>query len=178
MVNQSTFKNVMPKVSSPLLKQMLVAMSCNMFCLITGCTFGFTAVLLPQIKKDDEFPYSDTYDSWIASSSCLAMAVGCFAGGLLSDRYGRRITHLIVAMPFLAGWIVLAFAKNVLALLIGRVLTGLSSGVFRSLGAIYLGEIFLPVTVHYKGAYTLMDIRFPKYSLTERQSTSDDYNLL
>ncbi|KAL0810064.1 hypothetical protein ABMA28_010882 [Loxostege sticticalis] len=72
------------------------------------------------------------------------MAFGCIGAGIFSDKYGRRFTHLIVSIPFVMGWIVLAFASNVLILLIGRILTGLCTGVFRSLGAVYLGEISSP----------------------------------
>lgn len=73
------------------------------------------------------------------------MALGCIAAGYLSDKYGRRITHIMAATPFILGWVVQAFANDVILLLVGRVLTGLSTGVFRSLGAIYLGEIANPI---------------------------------
>ncbi|XP_028168140.1 facilitated trehalose transporter Tret1-like isoform X2 [Ostrinia nubilalis] len=122
----------------------LVAISCNFFCIGVGSTFGLSAVLLPQIKNETNFIYDDSYDSWVGSSSCLAMAFGCISAGVISDRFGRRFAHLLVALPFIAGWLILGFAKNITMILIGRVITGACTGALRSLGPVYLGEIANP----------------------------------
>ncbi|KAL0859518.1 hypothetical protein ABMA27_010674 [Loxostege sticticalis] len=133
------------KLSIIVLKVVLAALSCWLFSLGAGCTLGFTAVLLPQIKEDPNFPYNDSYnDSWVASSACLAMAFGCIITGVLSDRYGRRITQLAVAPLYVVGWIAMAFATNITLLILGRVVTGMCYGAFRSIGAVYLGEIANP----------------------------------
>ncbi|KAF9419713.1 hypothetical protein HW555_003832 [Spodoptera exigua] len=46
-------------------RQVLATFASSLLSLAGGITFGFTAVLLPQLKTDTNFPYDEIYDSWI-----------------------------------------------------------------------------------------------------------------
>ncbi|CAG7824688.1 unnamed protein product, partial [Allacma fusca] len=54
--------------------------------------------------------------------------LGCFfagfAAGFLVQRIGRKNTMLILAPPFFAGWLIIAFAETAALVLLGRFITG------------------------------------------------------
>lgn len=59
----------------------------------------------------------------------LPMALGCLLAGLMLDRLGRRRSQLLICVPFTAGWVLLALAQDLPAILGGRFLTGLCVGL-------------------------------------------------
>lgn len=72
------------------------------------------------------------------------MAVGCIIGGFLMEKFGRKATHLIAAVPCLIGWLVIYFATSLELLLLGRFLTGLVVGVLGPPSSVYIGETSAP----------------------------------
>ncbi|KAJ0171118.1 hypothetical protein K1T71_013317 [Dendrolimus kikuchii] len=117
--------------------------SCLLF-MTSGVTFGYTGVLLPQLREDTEYPYDKNLDSWIASISPLAMMAGCIGSGILSDALGRKTGQLIVIFPFIAGWLIMSFAQNNAVMLLGRFITGFCTGAVRPTTMVYIGEITSP----------------------------------
>ena len=59
----------------------------------------------------------------------LGAAAGGVLGGWLVDRAGRKLSLLLCAVPFVAGFTVITAAQNVWMLLGGRLLTGLACGI-------------------------------------------------
>lgn len=109
-----------------------------------GMIFGHTAVLLPKLEADEEYPYDKAYDSWIASIAPLAMMIGCVCGGPISDAIGRRKGQMLLTLPYTLSWIITGTAKNNLTMLIGRFIAGICTGAVRPLGMVYIGEISDP----------------------------------
>ncbi|KAL1502547.1 hypothetical protein ABEB36_007673 [Hypothenemus hampei] len=72
------------------------------------------------------------------------MAIGSLMGGLTIQKYGRKQTHLIICLPFWIGWILIYYAFNLEMLLVGRFLTGLSSGMIGPATGVYIGETSEP----------------------------------
>lgn len=72
------------------------------------------------------------------------MAFGCLLAGFLMDRFGRKMTILIINVPFVVGWCIISMSKCVTWLLLGRILTGFCVGVLSPTGAIYLSEMTDP----------------------------------
>lgn len=59
----------------------------------------------------------------------LAVPVGAIAGGFIMDAIGRLNTVKLAAIPGVFGWTLIAMATNFPMLAIGRLLTGLASGL-------------------------------------------------
>ncbi|KAG6448274.1 hypothetical protein O3G_MSEX005406 [Manduca sexta] len=69
---------------------------------------------------------------------------------VLMDVYGRKVAHFLVIIPGVVGWILMYFANNVLGLMIGRILGGITAGATVALGAIVIGEYSAP---KYRGMF-------------------------
>lgn len=59
----------------------------------------------------------------------LGMAIGCFFGGALSDRFGRRRSQFICLLLFFLGSIICYFSTDYALLIIGRVLQGIGISI-------------------------------------------------
>lgn len=81
---------------------------------------------------------------FVASMAALPMALGCIFGGFLMQKFGRKTTHLIAAIPCVIGWLVIYFATSIELLLLGRFLTGLVVGVLGPPSSVYIGETSAP----------------------------------
>ncbi|CAG5037774.1 unnamed protein product [Parnassius apollo] len=127
-----------------LIKQITATSVSGFLSLCAGLAFGFSAVLLPQLKKDENFPYDESYSSWIASVTPLSMVLGCLSAGSIIDGLGRKPGHIILAFSFTVSWLIQAFAKNNQVMLLGRFFTGICTGAIRPITLVYLGEIADP----------------------------------
>lgn len=114
-------------------------------------TSGYSAVLLPQLQSNgSELPISEETATWIASMAVLPMALGCLAGGYLMEQFGRKMAHLILSIPFVAGWVMIGFANNLMVLLAGRFISGACVGLLGPPGSVMIGEISSP---KYRGIF-------------------------
>lgn len=66
------------------------------------------------------------------------------------NSYGRKIAHALIVLPAIIGWLCIHFANGIPALMIGRILGGVTAGGTVSLGAIVIGEYSSPV---YRGMF-------------------------
>lgn len=79
------------------------------------------------------------------------LAVGALVGGFLGEpsnkMFGRKYSLVLFSIPFIAGWLSLAFAQNLGWygwLVIGRLLTGLGCGLVSGTAPTYVVEIAPP----------------------------------
>lgn len=70
----------------------------------------------------------------------LPMAIGCVAGGILMEKFGRKLAHLILSVPFIIGWLLISIADSLTFLLIGRFITGFCVGLIGPVSSVYIGE--------------------------------------
>ena len=78
--------------------------------------------------------------SAVLAGACLAAGFG----GWLADRFGRRLVMLNLALLFIVGALVSAFAGSVDALLAGRFLIGICIGIVSFVAPLYIAEIAPP----------------------------------
>jgi facilitated trehalose transporter len=71
----------------------------------------------------------------------LSTPLGCILGGYLMDLLGRRTTLLLLEVPLIAGWLLIAFAGGVPQIYAGRLLVGLGSGLVGAPARVYTGEV-------------------------------------
>lgn len=107
-----------------------------------GNAIGWTSPTLPLLL-DENSPIHITPDqsSWINSMMILSSVISALPAAYVADRFGRKITMLIGAVPYMLGWLVLIFATTVYELYIARVLPGIGYGIIYTVAPMYLGEI-------------------------------------
>lgn len=72
------------------------------------------------------------------------MMVGSLFSGSMSDGIGRKMGQLVLIVPFTIGWIIMGVANNNALMLIGRFITGVSTGSVRANSMVYIGELSDP----------------------------------
>ncbi|KAJ9592807.1 hypothetical protein L9F63_015529 [Diploptera punctata] len=105
-------------------------------------SLGFPSVSLDELEDVDKL--SEDESSWFASMLSVATIFGCLACGPLLDWLGRRKTLIIMNIPFIIGWTILCVAPSpapLYMLYIGRVLTGIGSGMVSIPACVYIGEM-------------------------------------
>lgn len=65
-------------------------------------------------------------------------------GGTVSNKFGRRGSLLLCSLIFALGGMILAFAKNMNWMLVGRVLSGVASGASVVVTPLYVHELAPP----------------------------------
>lgn len=82
--------------------------------------------------------------SSIASANYFASAIGGWAGGWLSDRFGRARVLRLTILWFSVFSFISGFAQNYEQLFVLRLLQGLGFGAEWAVGAVLLGEMIAP----------------------------------
>uniref|UniRef100_A0A6N2KS34 Major facilitator superfamily (MFS) profile domain-containing protein n=1 Tax=Salix viminalis TaxID=40686 RepID=A0A6N2KS34_SALVM len=111
-------------------------------------------------KESSVKPSDDQYckfDSQIltlfTSSLYLAALVSSIGASIATRTYGRRPTMMASGVLFAAGAIVNGFAKNVVMLIVGRLLLGFGIGCANQSVPIYLSEV---APYKFRGAFNMM----------------------
>ncbi|CAH1185984.1 unnamed protein product [Phyllotreta striolata] len=126
-------------------KQFILGLLVNFSSIAPSMSLGFSAIALPFLKTT----LNPSQLSWFASVASLATPFGCFFAGPFADKYGRKKAMLFVNGVSLLGWIVIGsfcYTKSdrFWFILLGRILTGLSTGLCSSPATVYMAEISTP----------------------------------
>ncbi|KAF9407946.1 hypothetical protein HW555_012208 [Spodoptera exigua] len=110
-----------------------------------GSVVGFPAILLPQVKDpNSHIQLTREEGSWIASVTAITLLLGSFLAPPIMGRLGRKIAHFVVIALILLGWIVILLATSLEAMIVGRVIHGMSFGLMLPLRSALLGEYTSP----------------------------------
>lgn len=85
-----------------------------------------------------------------AAISSLALLFGNMISGYLMERFGRRLSQMLLSLFYIGGWITIAFANSIHLILFGRFITGFCQGWLGPLGPVFVGEISTPA---YRGLF-------------------------
>uniref|UniRef100_A0A1Y1MRV1 Major facilitator superfamily (MFS) profile domain-containing protein n=1 Tax=Photinus pyralis TaxID=7054 RepID=A0A1Y1MRV1_PHOPY len=106
----------------------------------SGMHYGWPSASLPKL----EGIATNEEGSWMAVMPLVGAMCGSLCGGLVVDLIGRKKTILLSTFPYFIGWILVAYAKSVVVILVARFLAGIGDGFSFSALPIYLGEISDP----------------------------------
>lgn len=135
------------ETQAPIRRQILTCFGTFMVTLGSGATAGFSAILIPQLQNSkEERQYSIEMISWLASISSFALVFGNLLSGYLMERFGRRISQLVLCVFFVSGWATIGLSNEIIyVILTGRFITGLCQGWLGPLGPVFIGEISSPI---------------------------------
>lgn len=108
-----------------------------------GLLFGYdTGVISGAILfVQDQFALSATMEELVVSVVLLGAIIGAAAGGVLTDRCGRRRPLMWAGMIFTVSALGTALAPTVAWLLAGRVVSGLGIGLASFIAPMYIAEL-------------------------------------
>ncbi|KAL1433888.1 hypothetical protein MTO96_012113 [Rhipicephalus appendiculatus] len=104
-----------------------------------GCSVAYSSPALPSIRKSMEF--SSTESDWFGSLAMLGAVLGGLGGGRQLNVIGRRGTLIASSLWFMLGWTCLVVATPKAALFVGRLLTGVGTGIAALTVSVFISEI-------------------------------------
>merc|ERR1711971_296338 len=128
--------------------QLFPVLAANIAALSSGLAIGFSSILLPQLRPTyngtephQPFLISEEEGSWIAAMFSLGAIFGGLVSAFLGKTYGRRVSLMMLTVPDLLGWILVASSQNIWMMLAGRFLAGLSAAGYSPNIQIFVAEI-------------------------------------
>ncbi|XP_066246284.1 facilitated trehalose transporter Tret1-like [Euwallacea similis] len=119
----------------------------NLITFSAGGCWSWTSPILPKLSSNDSDinplprPTTTLEDSWIAAIMNLGALVGPLAGGVCSEKFGKKNTLLIFGLPLILSHTLSAFAINVHFFLVARFLIGVAAGTVFAVLPGYVGDI-------------------------------------
>ena len=133
-----------------------------------GFLFGYdTAVISGTIAQvTEQFGLDALQQGWYVGCALIGSIVGVLFAGVLSDKFGRKLTMVISAVLFSTSAIGCALCADFNQLVIYRIIGGIGIGVVSIISPLYISEVSvaqyrgrlvslyqLAVTVGFLGAY-------------------------
>ncbi|VVC90510.1 unnamed protein product [Leptidea sinapis] len=117
-------------------------MAATLITATAGTCYGWPSPTLPYLQSShSQIPTSPSEGSWIVSIMILCSAITPIPSAYLADRFGRKTTLLLGAIPFILGWVLVIVAKSVAVLYVARMFSGLGYGIVYTVAPMYTGEI-------------------------------------
>lgn len=147
--------------SSSVVAQLIPVLIANIGALSSGLALGFSAILLPQIKQDNQlFPHGNGTDSvnisttlyrpftatteqgsWVAGIFGLGAILGGLSASYVGNKHGRRVCLMLLTLVDLLSWILIASSQNLATMLAGRLLAGFAAAGYAPCIQIFVAEI-------------------------------------
>lgn len=108
-----------------------------------GFVLGYSSPAIPELCRiqDQRLQLSTEEASWFGSVVTIGAALGGLLGGWIVEKIGRKLSLMFCAIPFIFGFTIIIAAQNHWMLYLGRVLTGLASGVTSLVVPLYISEM-------------------------------------
>lgn len=99
---------------------------------LAGTSISWTSPTIPKLLNDTTSPLGRAITvqeaSWISSLVTVGGFLGPFIYGYIAKKFGKKITLLLVGLPYMTSSLIIAFAKMVEFLYVARFLTGIAMG--------------------------------------------------
>ncbi|GAB0086952.1 hypothetical protein DMENIID0001_011830 [Sergentomyia squamirostris] len=125
--------------------QIVAAAATNLLSILFGFVLSWTSPAIKLLQSEQSPLKSGPITTDQVSLMTAFMYVGCclgtIAGGLLVNKLGRRISLLILVIPYAVGFVLITTATNVTHLYISRIFSGFSGGSVSIIFPIFISEI-------------------------------------
>ncbi|MEI6287384.1 MAG: sugar porter family MFS transporter [Bacillota bacterium] len=113
---------------------------------VGGFLFGFDTGVISGALSFIEGAFKPTVlqISMIVSATVLGAFFGCITSGVLTNKFGRRMTLIYCSLTFIVGTLMCAFANNTEVLTVGRFILGVAIGIASYTVPLYIAEISVP----------------------------------
>ncbi|KAF8785554.1 Facilitated trehalose transporter Tret1 like protein [Argiope bruennichi] len=134
-----------PKGKNGFRKMYLAALAALSFAVAVGMVCGYSASATADMKRKSS-PVRPSLEetAWIGSIMALGAVLGGIIASMLCNKLGRKGTLMLSSIPFLIGWLFIAYAKKVVYIYLGRFITGFCVGLVCVTTPPYLIEISTP----------------------------------
>ncbi|CAH0597652.1 unnamed protein product [Chrysodeixis includens] len=133
------------KMNMNLRKQFLAAACVYLGQSIVGYCIGWTAPVIQKLQNADETPLdavlTDPEAALVGSIFFVGTTIGPYIAGYVSNVLGRRICLFSAGVTTVISLLMLALAKNVALIYVGRVFGGMGTSVIFIMSLVYVGEI-------------------------------------
>ncbi|XP_005085454.1 solute carrier family 2, facilitated glucose transporter member 6 isoform X1 [Mesocricetus auratus] len=111
-----------------------------------GYALVYTSPVIPALKlsSDPALHLNKIQASWFGSVFTLGAAAGGLSAMVLNDLLGRKLSIMFSAVPSVIGYALMAGARGLWMLLLGRMLTGFAGGLTAACIPVYVSEIAPP----------------------------------
>ncbi|XP_050450134.1 facilitated trehalose transporter Tret1-2 homolog [Cataglyphis hispanica] len=125
--------------------QVLMSLCANVVVIGPAMGFGYSAVAEPAMRapKTDDLQLDDVQANWMATVFALGTPIGCLISSLVMRR-GRKISLLVTSLISLTGWVTIYTSNSYEQILVGRAISGISSGMGSVPTTVYSAEIAGP----------------------------------
>ncbi|XP_017148830.1 facilitated trehalose transporter Tret1-2 homolog [Drosophila miranda] len=125
------------------LPQYIAGLSASFGAMCMGASIGWSSPVEKMITEETDYGFeiSSGQFGWISALLTLGATVICIPVGFMIDWIGRRPTMLALIPPYMVGWVLMLFAKNVTMLYFGRFILGMCGGAFCVTAPMYCTEI-------------------------------------
>ena len=104
-----------------------------------GYMIGYTSPALPDMVAVGILNRDQA--SWFGSIATVAAIAGGAIAGWVVEKYGRLKSLQLTAAPYLVGWLLITFFRDLSMLYIGRALTGVACGMTVVCSPLYVAEM-------------------------------------
>ncbi|KZC09071.1 Facilitated trehalose transporter Tret1, partial [Dufourea novaeangliae] len=119
--------------------------SANISTLSYGMTIGWQSPVMPQLQSENPpvgtEPMTDETASWLTAIMCLTAAFVTLTVGTITERFGRKVTGCLAALPVCVSWLLTIFATKHAHLLVARFFSGVGSAMTLYVVPLYVSEI-------------------------------------
>ncbi|XP_022117370.1 facilitated trehalose transporter Tret1-like [Pieris rapae] len=123
-------------------KEYGTALCATLITATAGTCYGWPSPILQYLQSPQSYiPTTADEGSWIVSIMILCSALTPIPSAYFADRFGRKTTLLLGAVPFIIGWLLVIVAKSVAVLYVARMFSGLGYGIVYTVAPMYTGEI-------------------------------------
>ena len=107
-----------------------------------GLSVGLTTVQCEaMVAGKDRVSMTQDQVVWFANIFSILAMVGQLLGGVISNKYGRRLGAMLTCPLYLGGHLCYWLAPNTAVMYAGRVLHGLACGIQHTAVASYISEV-------------------------------------
>ena len=112
------------------------------FTIVSGFLFGYDTGVISGalILLNAEFNLTSNWQSAIVSVTMFFAAIFSLFGGIINQRFGRRLTTIFSTLTFILGTVFITFSRNKVVMFVGRAVLGMAIGVSSMTAPMYIAE--------------------------------------